>query len=280
MSKRKEKLLLRWSIIGIIALIFLNGFFDFSPKSENLIVKGSTSVEPFMKAIKNEYSSKYNLALSAQGSGTGITSIFDKKADVAMSSRDLKPEEEKVAKEKHINVNKVAIDGISVIVNKKLKITNLTKEQLSDIYSGKIKNWNQINKEINLPINLIARDEASGTREGFDHILKIKNIPGNAKQIESTGEVIRTVEENEGSIAYISSGTKLTEDVKVLALDNILPTEENIKVSKYELLRNFYLLNYENDNKAVEFIKFVCSSDGQKLLKSDKYRTNFISIIK
>lgn len=279
-NTRKQKQLIRYAVIALIGLILLNGFINVNPNAkEKLIIKGSTSVEPFMKAVKNQTKDNYTISLSAQGSGTGITSLFDNKANIAMSSRDLKTEEKEVATKKGIEVTEVAKDGISVILNEHSPIKNLTHEQLVNIYTGKITNWKEIDPSLDLPINVIARDEASGTREGFDKLLNIKTIASNSKQIEATGEVIRTIAENKGAIGYVSSGSNFT-DVKVINVDGVEPTESNIKNQKYELFRRFYLLNYKNDKVAHTFVQNTTTKEMQTLLKNKEYKANFISILK
>lgn len=120
-------------------LVVANMFGVFKPAKsnttvQNLIVKGSTSVEAFMKALKEKLKEDYKITLSAQGSGTGISALFDKNADIAMSSRDLKPEEETKSKKEGIEKTEIAKDGISVIVNKDLPVANLSQNQITDIY--------------------------------------------------------------------------------------------------------------------------------------------------
>lgn len=281
MSKRKIRkspaLLFVGASVFVVAILTLSILSSFTKHSlPKLDIKGSTSVDPFIKAVKEENLDKYQIKLGAQGSGTGISALFDKTTDIAMSSRDLKPEEMIKAKDQGVNEKIVAKDGIGIIINKNLKISNLTTNQLTMIFTGKITNWSQVGG-INLPISVIARDEASGTREGFDKLLGIKNIAKGAKQIEATGEVVRTVAENQGAIGYVSSGSELN-GVKFVKVNNVYPTDSNILNESYKLFRNFYLLYYKNNRVSEKFVNFTLTKDMQKLLKSEKYKTNYISV--
>lgn len=265
---------------GAIVIAGVIGFTVYSANHSSAVtkldIKGSTSVEPFIKAVKEENLGKYNIKLSAQGSGTGISALFDKTTDIAMSSRDLKPEEQSKADSEDVEKTVIALDGISIIVNKESNVNNLNSKQVHDIFTGKITNWSEVGGS-NLPISVVARDEASGTREGFDKLLSIDSLAKGAKQIEATGEVIRTIADNKGAIGYVSSGSSL-DNVKVLSFENIKPSDDNIKSKKYKLFRNFFLLNHKSDKSAHDFVQFTLKPETQELLKSDKYKTNFIKI--
>lgn len=275
--KKNNKILLAGG--GVIVAGAIAAFMFMSPATAaiKLDIKGSTSVEPFVKALKEENMDKYKIQLSAQGSGTGISALFDGKTDIAMSSRDLKPEEQVKAQNLGIEKTEVAKDGISIVVNKSLNLKNITSEQLKKIYAGEIKNWSEIDPKLSGEINVVARDEASGTREGFDKLIGLKSLVKDAKQIEATGEVVRTVEENKTAIGYVSSGTNL-KDLKVLNVDGVEETTTNIKSAKYKLFRSFYLLNKKSNKNAHEFVNYALEDKQQDLLVNAKHKTNFIKI--
>lgn len=275
--KKNNKILLAGG--GVIVAGAIAAFMFMSPATAaiKLDIKGSTSVEPFVKALKEENMDKYKIQLSAQGSGTGISALFDGKTDIAMSSRDLKPEEQVKAQNLGIEKTEVAKDGISIVVNKSLNLKNITSEQLKKIYAGEIKNWSEIDPKLSGEINVVARDEASGTREGFDKLIGLKSLVKDAKQIEATGEVVRTVEENKTAIGYVSSGTNL-KDLKVLNVDGVEETTTNIKSAKYKLFRSFYLLNKKSNKNAHKFVNYALEDKQQDLLVNAKHKTNFIKI--
>jgi len=113
------------------------------------VIKGSTTVLPIAQAAAEAFMKKrpdINISLSGGGSGDGIKALIDKSTDIANSSRDMKPEEVKLARERGVDpvAHRVAIDAIVPIVHPTNPITDLTIEQLSLIYQGKITNWKEV----------------------------------------------------------------------------------------------------------------------------------------
>ena len=139
--------------------------------AESLVVNGSTTVLPIGQATAEAYMKKnpdVNISLSGGGSGDGIKALIDKSTQIAMSSREMKKEEIELAKSKGVNPveHKVAIDALTPIVHPRNPVKNLTIEQLTQIYQGKITNWKEVGGK-DLQIVVISRDTSSGTYESW-----------------------------------------------------------------------------------------------------------------
>ena len=157
------------------------------------------------------------------------------KTDIGNASRALKDSEKAAGVEENI----VAIDGIAVIANKAGKVLNLTTEQLSDIYTGKITNWKDLGGD-DEAIVVIGREAGSGTRGAFEELLKIEDKCAYAQELDSTGGVLAKVAATPGSIGYVSLDV-VDDTVAALSLDGVAPTEENIVAGSYTLSRPFVM---------------------------------------
>jgi phosphate transport system substrate-binding protein len=234
--------------------------------SHAICVAGSTSVQPFAEKLAEVYMQEHpGVRIDVQGGGSsaGIYAAQQGAADLGASSREL------VKAEKALHEVPIAWDGIAVIVHPSNPLTNLNLKQLRRIFQGKITNW----REVGLPphaIDLISREEGSGTREAFEHLVmgKIEVSPGALVQ-DSNGSVREIVAGDPYSLGYISAG--LVDDrVKAVAVDGILPTRENIKQRKYELVRRFLLVSRQAPaGPCLAFVDFILSPPGQRLLEAE-----------
>jgi phosphate transport system substrate-binding protein len=237
-----------------------------SASSHPLVIAGSTSVQPFAEKLAEVYmhqNPKVRIDVQGGGSSAGIFAAQQGAADLGASSREL------VKAEKALHEIPIAWDGIAVIVHPSNPLTNLSLEQLRQIFQGKITDW----RELGLPphtIDLISREEGSGTREAFEHLVmgKIEVSPGALVQ-DSNGAVREIVAGDPYSLGYISAGL-VDERVKAVAVDGILPTRENIKEQKYKLVRRFLLVGREAPTgQCLAFVDFILSPQGQRLLEAE-----------
>ena len=243
---------------------------------------GSTSVEEVMQALRFQFKAdnkNVTIEYEANGSGDGIKGVLSDKYELGHSSRDLKED----GTEDGLVAVPYAIDGIVVIVHKSNTVTNLTKAQIKDIYTGKIKNWKDVGGKDEL-ITVVSRESTSGTRTAFAEIIGLekKDADGNpdpatallADKIEqnSTGNVQTTVEGNAAAIGYISFSS-LKDVVKAVEYEGVAISTQTLKDDTYALKRNFYLLHKENatlSNEAAAFLEFVLSDAGQDIVKENK----------
>jgi phosphate transport system substrate-binding protein len=230
------------------------------------IVAGSTSVQPYAEILAEEYMAlNPDAVIDIQGGGSsaGITATKTHSADIGMSSRSLNDEE------KNLWNVEIAKDGLVLIVNPKNPIQDLTSDQIRDIYAATITDWSQLGGSKS-KINIIAREEGSGTRSAFAELLMgEKEITPKAIVQDSNGAVRQLVADDPNAIGFISLGL-VTDEVKALHLDGIEATRENIMNGSYRLSRQFlFVTDGEPTGLNREFIDFTLSSEGQKLLSNE-----------
>lgn len=235
----------------------------------SVTIAGSTSMEKLANALSESFMAEYpGVTVNAEftGSGAGIESLSAGSVDIGNSSRNLKDEEKSQGAVENI----VAIDGIGVIVDPDNGLDGLTKEQLVDIYTGNISNWSELGGT-DEPIVVVGRESGSGTRDGFESILDVKDVCAYANELDSTGAVIAKVASTPGAIGYASFGD-LNDSVKTLSLDEVMPSIETIKDGSYILQRPFVMATMgeiSEQSDAVQAIFAYLKSDaGKQLVES------------
>ncbi len=216
--------------------------------SGKITVVGSTSVGPYIDALAKNFMTKnpgVTINVQQVGSGQGIANTIDGTADIGMSSRELKDSEKPLVE------FKMAKDGIAVVVQKDNPVNALTKDQIKDIYMGKIKNWKELGGS-DAAINLYTRESTSGTRGGFEELVLGKNAEGKqvtidekicAAVLNSTGDLAAAVGKDKNGIGYISLGVLATyPDDKALDVDGVKATTDNVGNGSYKIQRDFLLL--------------------------------------
>lgn len=257
--------------VGAYALMVIGGILAGCSKNGagTISMSGSTSMEKFANALCESFREKYpdvNITVEFTGSSAGVESVLSGKCDVGNSSRNLKEEEKSGGAVENI----VAIDGIAIAVDAKNTVSDLTKEQLTGIYTGKIKNWSEVGGE-NMPIVVVGREAGSGTRGAFEEILKVEDACVYANELDSTGAVMAKVASTPGAIGYVSLDA-VDESIIAVKLDGAEPTAENIKAGTYFLSRPFVMATkgeISAQNELVqELFRYIYSEDGQNLAAS------------
>lgn len=252
---------------------------DASADKSSVVIAGSTSVQPLSEAMAESYmknNPKVKIQVQGGGSGQGIKSIEEKIADIGSLSREVKDEEKAAVAEKYV----IAKDGVAVVVNKDVKVGDLTLEQIKGIYTGKIANWKQVGGA-DKPITVVSREDGSGTRGAFTEITgvlekdsagkEVDNTTKNALVQPSTGAVKETVAKTPDSIGYVSLGA-LDESVKAVKVEGVEATVDNVLADKYKIQRPFvYVVNSELSDTAKAYIDFVLGSEGQKIVEENGF---------
>lgn len=235
--------------------------------ADHLIVSGSTTVLPIAEIAGEgfeERESGVSVLVSGLGSSAGIESVATGTSDVGTSSRDPKPEEEALG----LVDTPVAFDGIAVIVNPSNPVSGLTLDQLRRIYSGEIVNWKDVGGE-DRAIDLVNRDEASGTREAFKKIVMGDTVfDRRAAVLPGTGQVRDVISRSEGAIGYISVGfveSKFTRTtVKVVSVDGVLADETTVANGEYPISRKLHMLTKgEPTGLAKAYLEYILSDEIQ-----------------
>jgi phosphate transport system substrate-binding protein len=234
--------------------------------SRPLCVAGSTSVQPFAEKLAEVYMHRrpgVRIDVQGGGSSAGIYAATHGAADLGASSREL------LGAEKKLVEIAIAFDGIAVIVHPSNPLTTITLTEIRQIFSGAVADW----RALGLPphaIDLITREEGSGTREAFEHLVMGKQeITPAALVQDSNGSVREIVAGDPHSIGYISAGL-VDNRVKTLAIDGVLPTRENIKSHVYKLTRRFlFVARTAPAGPCKDFVDFVLGPDGQGVLETE-----------
>lgn len=237
--------------------------------SGSITMAGSTSMEKFANALAEVFMEKYpNVTVQAEftGSSAGVEAVLNGQSDIGNSSRNLKEEE----KEKGAVENIVAIDGIAVVTDASNPVSDLTKEQLTEIYNGSINNWKDLGGS-DQPIVVVGREAGSGTRGAFEEILKLEDQCKYANELDSTGAVMAKVASTPGAIGYVSLDV-IDDTVKTLNLGGVEANEENIKSGSYFLSRPFVMATKGEIADQNDLVKalfdYVYSEEGSELAES------------
>ena len=228
---------------------------------------GSTSMQNLCQALQEVFPEVYpNVTIDAQftGSGAGIEAVTAGTVDIGNASRALTDEE----KAEGIVENVVAIDGIAVVVNPANDVTNLTQDQLKQIYTGEVTIWSEVGGP-DMAIVVVGRESGSGTRSAFEELLGVEDACAYAQELDSTGGVATTVSSTEGAIGYLSLDA-LDATVKSIQIDGVDATEENITAGTYALQRPFVMATNgeisEQSELVQAFFEFVYSEQGQEVV--------------
>lgn len=171
----------------------------------------------------------------------------------------------------------VAVVGVVPIANKSAGVSNLSKQQLSDIFTGKITNWKQVGGK-NQTITVINRSKGSGTRGTFEGLVLNGKKPIQAQEQDSNGTVRKIVSSTPGTISYISFQYANDENIQKLSIDGIKPTNKNVETNRWQLWSYEHIYTKGKPNKNVQ--KFIDYMLGSKVQNDLVPKLGYISIDK
>ena len=242
----------------------------------SIVIKGSTTVLPIAQGTLEAFMKKHpevQISLSGGGSGEGIKALIDKTTDIATSSREIKKEEIDLAKTKGVNpvANVVANDAIVPVVHPKNKVKNLSIDQLSQIYQGKITNWKEVGGE-DLKIVVISRDSSSGTFESWDHfVMKKAKVAPQAQMLASNGAIVTAIAKNRYAIGYLGIGY-VNKSLKPLQVNGITASIATALSKEYPMSRELYMYtDGDATGNVAKYIAFVKSAEGQKIVVKEGF---------
>ncbi|MCL2389059.1 MAG: phosphate ABC transporter substrate-binding protein [Elusimicrobia bacterium] len=243
--------------------------------NERIVAEGSTTVLPVMQRTAEVFMNQnpgVNISIRGGGSGVGINSLIGGRNDIAMSSRAIRDSELRTAAERGVNprATMVALDAIAVVVNNNNPVNNLTQQQVTDIFTGRITNWSEVGGE-SRAIVVISRDTASGSFETFNELaLRGQRQSRRAMMQASNQSVAQVVSTTPGAIGYVGLG--YLDRVKALSIDGIAPTAENVLNGAFPYARPLFVYtNGAPTGAAQRFLNFVQSAAGQRLAASLGY---------
>ena len=235
--------------------------------SGNVAAGGSTSMKNVIAALTEgfaEVEPGVTVSYAPTGSGAGITGAADKTLDIGLSSRALKDDEKA-----DVEGTTIALDGIAIIVNNASKVEDLTVDQLKQMFTGEITNWSEVGGDDG-EIVLIGREAGSGTRDGFESIVEVKDSCKYAQELTATGAVISAVEANPLAIGYASLSA-VGDTVKMVTVGGVECSEDTVKDGSYEVQRPFVFVTNKSvtlSEQAQAFFDFATSADAADLIRT------------
>ncbi|MEQ3052003.1 PstS family phosphate ABC transporter substrate-binding protein [Bacteroides finegoldii] len=244
-------------------------------------IKGSDTVLPVAQQTAERFMNQHpdtRVTVTGGGTGVGISALLDNTTDIAMASRPIKFSEKMKIKSAGEDVAEivVAYDALAVVAHPSNPVKQLTRQQLEDIFRGKITNWKQVGGD-DRKIVVYSRETSSGTYEFFkESVLKNKNYMASSLSIPATGAIIQSVSQTKGAIGYVGLAY-VSPRVKTLSVSYdgkhyAAPTVENATNKTYPIVRPLYY--YYNVKKKAEIdplIQYILSPDGQDIIKKSGY---------
>ena len=255
--------------LALVMLLAISVFAGCAKQASGSVsTDGSTSMEKVIGALCEQFqkdNSGITFTYNPTGSGSGITAVSEGRCDIGLSSRALKDDE----KSSGLVGTTIALDGIAVIVHPDNPVSDLSAQQIADIYTGKITNWSELGGE-DSEIVLIGREAGSGTRDGFESVTGTKDACQYRQELTSTGDVITTVSQNPAAIGYASLAA-LKDSVKAVSVDGVSPSEATVKDGSYAVQRPFVLVTKDGaklSDAAQKFFDFAVSADAASLISA------------
>ena len=208
--------------------------------SGKVTLGGSTSVEKVIGALSESFMQEYpdvDVTYDPTGSGAGITGAQEGTLDIGLSSRALKDDET------GLTATTFALDGIAVVVNPENAVSDLSLEQIKGLADGTITNWSEVGGA-DAPVVLIGREAGSGTRDGFESIVGVKDACKYESELTSTGAVIAAVASNPNAFGYASLSA-VDETVKPVTVEGVAASEATVQDGSYKIQRPFVFVTME-----------------------------------
>lgn len=249
--------------------------------AQKLVIKGSDTLgAKLVPTLAEEYKARHpgvSFEIAAEGSTTGIAAIIDGTAQIGMSSRHAKPTEISAGQAKGVNLKDttVAFDGMAVIVHANNPITQLTKRQVEQIFTGDVADWSAVGGKAG-KFSIYTRNTSSGTYSDWkDLAMKKRNYAPASQKMAGNEQITSEVAKNPSGIGYVGLAYINDPGIKVVSIDGLLPNRADIVAGNYPYSRpTFYYTNGEPTGEAAKFIAFTLSPDGQKIAE----KVGFVSV--
>lgn len=263
-------------VLSMIVSVFFGAFLMSFKSQEKITIKGSDTMVILSQRWAEKYMQKngdVSIQVTGGGSGTGISALINGTTDICNASRPMKKSEIQKLKERFGSLGveiPCAKDGITIYLNPKNSVTNLTMDQLKAIYTGKITNWKDVGGK-DAKIILYSRENNSGTYVYFkDNVLKGQDYSPSCQNLPGTAAVVNAVSKDANGIGY--GGHGYSTGVKMCNVNGVEPTEANIGKGKYPISRSLYMyLKSRPTGNVKKFIDWVLSPEGQKVVKEVGY---------
>lgn len=276
-----------WVLLFVGLIVCFNNSCSNS-KVEIVTVKGSDTEVNLVQELAERFMENdpdISLTITGGGSGYGIASLINQKTDIANSSRPLNAKEKQLIEKQGIQVYPVifAQDAIAVVVHPNTKITELSLDDVGKIFRGEIKNWNDLGGA-DIPVSLYGRQSNSGTFVYFRERILKGEYDSSIKQMNGTAQLIEAVKQDAGGVGYVGIGYLLNKKDEVISTITAVKLREGEKEAvspldkeaiidgRYPIIRPLYqFLNGKPQGKALEFLRYELSEEGQKIVARNGY---------
>lgn len=260
----------------LLLLLFIYGCASSATPVAVIRIQGSDTMLRLTESLAEEYMTRNpGVSIYVRGGGTasGIRALINNDVDICTASRNLQPEETKLLAEYYKSLGVfflIAKDALTIYVNKKNPVNNISINDLKQIYTGRITSWQDAGGD-NLQILPIIRNPNSGTHIYFkEHVLEGEEYFSGVQAEATTMDVIDAIESSSAAIGY--TGIVNTDDVKALNVEGIAPSEENARNDKYPITRYLHFFTTNTPRGEVKrFIDWALTPAGQKIIQQSGF---------